>query len=885
MRERDARAVHLAPPRAARELLDQFHDLRDAACAHGVPARFEPAACVHGQRAAEARCARDGRGACCAASEESEVLERRELEDRERVVHFRDVHVPRRAPRSLEGRARCGPRRGERRERERAATVRERERVRRVPDGGDARRAASRREHERGRAVREWRAIEHAERVRDERAPQHVLGRDGLAEVRALVQRAVRVRFHGNGRERFAREPRLGHVPPRRERGKRWHREAERALLGREHAREEARRFRRGEVRHLLDAEHEGRLHDPALHREVGGLDASSTTRRRGLDARGRRGREPERGREGRSEVRFARGRVHAHEEVLHREARLRERGFRGFARERVERARVAAEPRHRGARDEDLAHAAGTRTGRLGRFEPAPRANVVSDWFKSGRAHRAARLLPVLVLALAGALFAPLAGPALPPAPWSAPAAAPAAGPGEVLFSPSTCSAAGEGWRCEASFEEATPAAGGIALLARLQFPGRQEYRASAATTSALPPELNLLSESSVVRAASRESQAESSGRDAMQALAHVGRSPAGELAFEVRFADRVVPDVRSAVLRVDVAPAAASASGGDLSAAPARRAVAAAPFLVLEAGLLAITAQATGSPSLPLDSLGAQLLDAAGNVAAEATPAADGSFALAADALSGLGTWSVVLSRLGPSGDVPTTLGLDGRAEFAPLSESPAPGARGVATLSAAVADPKGDAPTAGDLTRAWFGSHAGEWLAVGATMIERPARGALEWELSVGARAFTVVATFDPSGSGFALVDPEGRALDVAGAEESAAEGFEVEAWIPAAAVGLAEGVAIEGFAAATREGDAVIDSTLAAPARAWDEPAPVALAPTPVPTIAGPTAPASRPQRESASFEEIAMRVGFYASAVIVGLACAIAFALGLRRVGN
>ena len=85
------RASTWRPVGAAAELPDELDDLRDAGGGQRMAARLEPARGVHGQPAVEGGLAVEGGPPRLARRHEPGVLERDQLERRERVVELGDV--------------------------------------------------------------------------------------------------------------------------------------------------------------------------------------------------------------------------------------------------------------------------------------------------------------------------------------------------------------------------------------------------------------------------------------------------------------------------------------------------------------------------------------------------------------------------------------------------------------------------------------------------------------------------------------------------------------------------------------------------------------------------------------------------------------------------
>src|SRR5687767_3361948 len=88
VREPLAGAFHLARPRLAAQLRDDFGDLRGARGADGMALGLEPAGGVHGNLAAQARPALLGGDAARAGLEESEAFRGDDLGDGEAVVQL-----------------------------------------------------------------------------------------------------------------------------------------------------------------------------------------------------------------------------------------------------------------------------------------------------------------------------------------------------------------------------------------------------------------------------------------------------------------------------------------------------------------------------------------------------------------------------------------------------------------------------------------------------------------------------------------------------------------------------------------------------------------------------------------------------------------------------
>src|SRR5207249_8700997 len=138
LRERDMR-LHLPPLSAPRELPHALDDLREPRRRERVATRLEAARRVHRQPAVERGLAVERRAAGLPRRHQAEVLERHQLEDRERVVQLGHVHALGTDTRHRERRARR--RSGGPEARERIA-VAERERVHPLPDAGDSYRRA-----------------------------------------------------------------------------------------------------------------------------------------------------------------------------------------------------------------------------------------------------------------------------------------------------------------------------------------------------------------------------------------------------------------------------------------------------------------------------------------------------------------------------------------------------------------------------------------------------------------------------------------------------------------------------------------------------------------------------------------------------------------------
>ena len=223
----DAR-VDLAPFGEAAELPDELDHLRDARRGQRMTARLEPARRVHGQPAADGRVAIEDGPARLARRHEPRVLEREQLERRERVVQLRDID----SLGAESGHAIGGLRRDlGRPERREIRPVADGDGFHPLPDSRDAHRRPLGPQHHGGCPVRHRATVVEPQGIGDEPALHHRFERDGLLEVRERVPRGVCVVLDGHQGDLLEGEPAALHRRASDEPGQRRHRRAIAALV------------------------------------------------------------------------------------------------------------------------------------------------------------------------------------------------------------------------------------------------------------------------------------------------------------------------------------------------------------------------------------------------------------------------------------------------------------------------------------------------------------------------------------------------------------------------------------------------------------------------------------------------------------------------------